>query len=384
MEEEKKGLLPYNENAIMRVSQELYEVGKMRWKLSTFGFRLLYAIAIASDLADDLEFPEIVFEKKEIVKWLGLETHKDWNSVLMKTLEEVRREGLHKAVIKPNGKKIWSGYSWFSSWHVEEDTNRVIVRLNSDVRPFLLNLKRYTQLQPKHYLCLSTEYQNWFYPYLKNAVKLGKWEVKIDDLKEALYLENTSSYNPKENKNATENFLKWVVGIKVSKKAKEENQLAKAQKRKPRLIEWDYTTEKGKPSGTLWALNEYTDLNVTASVEKEGRSYKTIHFFLSLKGKTEKDKANAQIVINATEKIDQDFGRQQQKNARTGAKSLKNLVPQVPRKDANPANEAPPKAYVCYTDQQLESQYKTMGLKTVAELAKLMHLTKGKDGNWYR
>ena len=384
--EEKKGLVPYSDNHIMRVSQELYEVGKMRWKLSTHGFRLLYAIAIASDQTDNLgiEFPEIVFEKSEIIKWLGLESNKDWNAALMKALEEVRKEGLQRSVTKPNGKKIWYGYSWFSSWFVEEDSNRVAIRLNSDVRPFLRNLKRYAQLQPKHYLCLSTEYQNWFYPYLKNAVKLGKWVVSIDDLKEALYLEKTPSYNPKENKNATENFLKRVIGIKVSKKAKEENQLAKAQKRKPRLLEWDYTKESGKPCGTLWAINEYTDLNVTASVEKEGRSYKRIHFFLSLKGKTKRDKSNAQVVLNAQSHIDQDMQRQQNRNSRVGSKVIGDLFPNIPVEVPNPAHEKTPRSYICYTTEQLESQYKFMGMKSVQELAKVMHLKQGKDGKWYR
>lgn len=378
-------LKKFNENGIIKVSQELYQVGKMRWKLSTYGYRLLYAIAQATGQDDSpLLFPEIVFEKKEIVKWLGLESNKDWNNELMRTLEEVRKEGLQTAIRKPNGKMLWCGFSWFTSWQIEEDTNRLSVRLNDDVRPFLRNLKQYAQLQPKHYLRLSTEYQNWFYPYFKNVEKLGKWIVNIEDLKQALYLENTSSYDPLQNKNATENFLKRVIGIKVSKAAKEENQLAKAQKRKPRLIDWDYTSDKGKPCGTLWAITNFTDINVTASVEKEGRSYKYIHFTLSQKGKTKKDKELAKTIQSAQKHIDNDMQWQQNRNSRTGNHSVGEMISLFPKEEINPATEQTPKIYSCYSTEHLQAQCKEMGFKTAKELAKAMNLKQGSDGKWYR
>ena len=41
----------YNENKVVRVSQELYQLDKIRWRMSTLGYRLLFAISQSGEAA---------------------------------------------------------------------------------------------------------------------------------------------------------------------------------------------------------------------------------------------------------------------------------------------------------------------------------------------
>ena len=73
------------------------------------------------------------------------------------------------------------------------------------------------------------------------------------DLKNALELTESPTYDPKKNKNANERFLSDVIGIRINDKVKAEQRAAKAEKRTAKLIEWDYVTDKNtkKVTGTL-------------------------------------------------------------------------------------------------------------------------------------
>lgn len=74
-------------------------------------------------------------------------------------------------------------------------------------------------------------------------------------------------------------FLKKVIGIQVSSKAKKENQSATASKHKAKLIDWDYVKDKeGNFIETLAGITANANINVTASIEKTGRSYSHIVF----------------------------------------------------------------------------------------------------------
>lgn len=358
----------------VRVSQELYEANKCRWRLSVPAYRLLFALAQSLDYTQKDLFPELGFETEAIFKYLGLDNNGRRYEKLNEALEEVRREGLQIVTHKKNGAIKYSGYSWITSYEFATDDKLVHVRINEDVKPFLLDLKRYASIQPKHYLKLSTEYQNWFYPYFKNVVKLGKWRVSIEDLKQALYLENTASYDPKHNKNANEKFLTYVIGIQISAKAKKENQAATASRRKAKPIEWDYTKDKeGNLTGTLAGITMNTDINVTASVEKTGRSYTHIVFFLS-----EKQRKNTPNVD-----VELDMGKPQQKGKRKKAiLQMGNIF--EGQFESNPAFEEAPQARIqIYTKDQILHNSKLLGMSVSTFLEK-MRLKPLSDGRYYK
>lgn len=292
----------------VRISQELYAFEKYRFKLSVHGYRLLYAIAQSLDYHQKELFPEYGFDIQAIFKYLAIENSGRRYEFLKEALDNISDNWLTYKTIKKNGGIRWDGIAWITRYSFATDEALLSIRINEDVKPFLLNLKQYALIRPKDYLSLTTEYQNWFYPYLKNVVKLGRWRASIEDLKHALFLEKTSSYDPKQNKNAISYFLDRVIGIQLSEKAKLENQSAKAAKRNARLIEWDFVKDKdGKETGTLYGITSGTDLNVTASVEKTGRSYTHIIFFVSEKTKKAK----------AIQEIEEDFGKAQERGKRT-------------------------------------------------------------------
>lgn len=367
---EKKKIDTFKDLKPIRVSQELYELNRVRFKMGVFGYRLLYALAQSVDYSQKDLFPEYGFDKNAIFKYLGLESTERKYELLDGALRDIGENILSIRQTKKNGAIRWAGMAWITSYSFASDEKLINIRINEDVKPFLLNLKQYTLIRPKDYLNLTTEYQNWFYPYLKNVAKLGKWRVLIEDLKMALFLEDTPTYNQKQNKNATEHFLKNVVGIQISNTAKIENQTSTAAKRKPKLIEWDYTRDKkGTLTGTLHGITQGTDINVTASVEKTGRSYTHIVFYVS-----EKQRKNTQNI-----NVEEDMNRAQQKGRRT------NKIAKIGDM-FNPANmpETVPTARVqYYTAEQVKENAKNLNM-TIAVFLDKMRLKPLGDGRYYK
>ena len=253
----------YNENKVVRVSQELYQLDKIRWRMSTLGYRLLFAISQSVSSIEEEILPDVGFDKQSLFKYLGLDNNNDKYNRLAETLAEVGQNMLQFATKKKNGAQVWQGYTWITAYNLAMDEKYVQICINPKVRQFLMQLNKYACIQPKYYLKLSSDYQNWFYPYFKNYVKLHQWKVSIDDLKNALELTESPTYDPKKNKNANERFLSDVIGIRINDKVKAEQRAAKAEKRTAKLIEWDYVTDKNtkKVTGTLAAISQFTDIN---------------------------------------------------------------------------------------------------------------------------
>lgn len=353
----------------VRVSQELYEVGKVRFKMGVYGYRLLYAIAQSLDYNQKDLFPEYGFDIQAIFKYLKIENSGQKYDILNTALKDIGENILNIKTYKKNGAIRWDGMAWITSYSFATDEKLLSIQVNEKVKPFLLNLKQYALIRPKDYLNLTTEYQNWFYPYLKNVVKIGKWRVSIEDLKNALFLDKTDSYNPQKTKNANEFFLNRVIGITISQKAKIENQTATKAKRKPKPIEWDYVKDKdGKSTGTLYGITSGTDINVTASVEKTGRSYTHIVFFLSEKRKQ---------ALNVD--VETDLGTVQQKGKRTNKVSK---IGDIFTPDNMP--ETVPTARVqYYSAEQIKEHAKNMDM-TISVFIDRMRLKPMSDGRYYK
>lgn len=311
-----RSLTKYNPNAAAKVSSLLFDINRCRWNMSTHGYRMLFALAQninQTDLFNEYEFPKDV-----IFKYLGVDTTGRKHEILASTLKELLSSGLEICQVnKKNGKRTWIGSAWITDYRFSEENSSVWLRINDNARPFLFAVQQFSEVKPKHYLGLNTDTQNWFYPFLKKAVNLGRWELTIDELRDALNLDRQDSYNPKKNRNANMNILRWVVGIEISDGAKAELALAKKERRAPRPIPWDYIKDKnGNPTGTLYSISNATDIDVQASVFKEGRSYSRIVFLIKWKPEemspSQRKKMEAQI-RNAAE---QDMGARQDLKSR--------------------------------------------------------------------
>lgn len=331
----RKDIEKFNPNSSVKVSSVLYDINKVRWNMTTHGYRMLFALAQGITQQD--LFCEYDIPKDALFKYLGLENTGRKHEILAQTLKEVRSSGIEICTVnKKNGKRTWSGSSWITDYRFSEENNHVWIKVNENARPYLFAVQQYGEIKPKYYLKLSTDYQNWFYPLFKKAANLGRWEMTIDDIREGLKLDQQDSYNKKKDKNANMNILKWVLGIEISDEAKAEPKLAKAEKRAMRMIPWNYIKDRnGNPSGTLHTISEQTDINVRACVLKEGRSYHKVIFFIDWKveemtpGQRKKMEERIQ---NAAEK---DMGKRQDLANRGAGEGLITSVkaeePELPR-----------------------------------------------------
>lgn len=375
----------YNENKVVRVSQELYQLEKIRWRMSTLGYRLLFAISQSVSSIEEEILPDVGFEKQSLFKYLGLDNNNDKYNRLAETLVEVGQSMLQFATRKKNGAQVWQGYTWITAYNLAVDEKYVQICINPKVRKFLMQLNKYACIQPKYYLKLSSDYQNWFYPYFKNYVKLHQWKVSIEDLKNALELTDSPTYDPQKNKNANERFLSDVIGIRINEKVKAEQRAAKAEKRAAKLIEWDYVIDKKtqKPVGTLAAITQHTDINVTASAVKTGRSYTHLVFFMSEKTATV---SNARKEKDASQnQAEADMGKRQQTRKRSGKNQdmrsiMQDLFSSEPSAQAipNPAfvpmPEKEPKRFNYDEDQIKElAKMSKMTFAQMVEKLKLLH-----------
>ena len=375
----------YNENKVVRVSQELYQLDKIRWRMSTLGYRLLFAISQSVSSIEEEILPDVGFDKQSLFKYLGLDNNNDKYNRLAETLAEVGQNMLQFATKKKNGAQVWQGYTWITAYNLAMDEKYVQICINPKVRQFLMQLNKYACIQPKYYLKLSSDYQNWFYPYFKNYVKLHQWKVSIDDLKNALELTESPTYDPKKNKNANERFLSDVIGIRINDKVKAEQRAAKAEKRAAKLIEWDYVIDKNtkKVTGTLAAISQFTDINVTACAVKTGRSYTHLVFFMSEKTMSISRSRKEQEA--AKNQAESDMGKRQQTRKRSGKNQDMKAIMQdlfsseptaqaIPNPAYDPMPEKAPKRFNYDEDQVREmARLAKMTFQQMVEKLKLEH-----------
>ena len=123
--DKEKSITQYNENKVVRVSQSLYQLEKMRWRMSTLGYRMLFAIGQSIGKNDDDAYQNIAFEVQSMFKYLGLDNNNDRYVRLAETLEEISRSPLLISRKKKSGARIWQGYAWITSYLLCEDDNYV-------------------------------------------------------------------------------------------------------------------------------------------------------------------------------------------------------------------------------------------------------------------
>lgn len=359
----------------VKISSELYNIEKYRWKMSTLGYRMLFAISQCVD--GNMLFKEVAFPKEALFKYLGIQNTNKKYKQLRDTLLEVKTSGIDCCTINSRGKRVWTGMSWITWYKFSEDGDRVYIDINDRAMDFLCALKQYALIQPKTYLKLNTDYQNWLYPLLKMRVKLGIWEMSIEYIYESLNLEQTKSYS-KSNRNYIANILKNIIGIQASDAFKQEQRAASKEKRAPKPVAWDYVRgAKGNLTGTLYTIHNETDINVYACVKKDGRSYDKVIFYISEKpdkmSRSKKEQLHQDIVQSA----DNDMG---------GIKDRKNRCGLL-FENENPAfiKEQIQAVPVFYDDEDLAGMINPeAGLSTIADVASRAGYRKHPNGKWYK
>lgn len=313
-----------------RISQDLFEFEKCRWRMGVLPARLLMMVSqqVSKEPAEQDDLFPLEFSLDTVFKYLGLTDDNARYAKLASACDEFLKNGLSVKTTTKRGATRWVGITFINKYEFSTDYPALRLKVNPDARQFLCNLHQYALLQPKHYLKLSTEYQNWFYPYLKMRHLLGSWEVLIEDLLFMLYLEKSPAYTT--DKNANRNFFERVLGItkpkdwkynapkevkvkkerKADKDKKEEETLVVQQPNKP----WEYArNDRGEFIGTLYTISKETDINVTAFPIKKKGKYVAIHFEVGLKPTKLTKMEEEQQHKKATANDIQDMGKPERK-----------------------------------------------------------------------
>ena len=287
-----------SDDKVVKISTDLFTYGKTRWKMGVYPFRLVCMVAqtLASEDSQlhDLKNIEFSYSLDKVFHYLGLEKNNARFDILFKTMEEAIGNVVQFKSYGPKGGVRWTGMTLISYCSVDEDTNRIIIQPSHRAVEYLVDMRRWCALQPKYYLKLSGDKQNWFYAFLRKEAGLQPYIiVDIDTIKEMLSLDDTKSYDPKQTKNANENFFRKVLGIEKPKGWK----YNKDGENTP----WNFTIDKdtNKIIGTLGVISEKTDIIVTAYPIKEGRTYTKICISIKPKSmflsKSEKEKLHENI-----------------------------------------------------------------------------------------
>lgn len=257
-----------------KVSRELFDprVSRMGGLFDyagggVYSFRLLLMVAQqANQLNVELKGETAWdFDIKTVYQYLGMERDEDFKTAC----SICKRFAKAQVAIVDETKEEFEIFVICKSIRWKDGRMRMV--LNEAAIPYLTQLSSYAMLRPSNALRLDSPYKQLLYSYLRgmvNAAKTMECDITIAELLKYLGLEKHKAYTT--NKNAKIDFCRRVLGI-ARPKGWKWNPVGKSSP-------WGYTTDKdGKPFGTLFSINEYTDLHCEAyAFDEFGESH--IHF----------------------------------------------------------------------------------------------------------
>ena len=189
---------------------------------------------------EDLELKEHVFEIQEFCRVCGLDASNGANyKYIKKTLKDLRDKSIW--VTLADGSE--STLSWISSVNISNNSGVVKIRLDDLIKPYLLQLReKYTQYELLYTLAMKSQYSIRLYELLKSYEFQGKKLFSIDELKTRISAETYTRFA---------DFKRKVIDISMRE------------------------------------INELSDLNVTYTLTKLGRSYNKIEFLMKTKTDTD-------------------------------------------------------------------------------------------------
>ena len=365
------------------ISTEIFVYGRTRWRMKVRPFRLLMMVcqAISSEKGQLPIFPEYVFPLEKVFTYLGLEKTKGRYDLLAEDLREFLSSCVEIKSYTKRGAQRWTGTSFITWYLLDEEESVLSIQINEKARDYLFGMNRWCSMQPKFYLRLSTEYQNWFYTFLRKELNFNpKIIVEISALKEMLYLDKTPSYNMTENPNANDNFFKRVIGIRKPKDWK--------YTPKGKNTPWEYTKDsRGEYTGALAGITMHTDMNVTAYPVKTGRSYTAIVFEISSKAKVLTEATKVRVRKESSKHDIQDMGKPTRQGRSKKLQTIADLFQATPviQKEKNPIieKEQIPTGSVIIHNRTVLELARAQGINAES-LAERLGYKRRKDGDWER
>ncbi len=224
-------LLEIDENKPIKQSNRLIEA---KYKLTKYEQRMV--LAICSQLNTNAEsFNTVRVNVADMAKFCNFEERKGYTLVkntIMKLL--TRTLQIHKA---DGG---WYGTHWLQSAEYIPSESVIEYCVDERLKPELLQLKQaYLSTPALPLMKFRSDYSTRFYLLLKKMLKIKDFEYKLDFIREIFQL--SKSYKQ------ISNLKNYVI--------------------EPAMAE----------------INEQSDINVKHEYVKEGRSFKRIHFIVTLK-----------------------------------------------------------------------------------------------------
>lgn len=203
---------------------------------------------------EDTELTEYSFDIKEFCRICGIDAGGMYTN-LKEVLKKLSDRSFW-AIIDDKGTETL--LRWVQKPYVVHHSGLVRIKLDEDMRPFLMELKKqFTSYSLIYILGMKSQYSIRIYELLKSYEKLGRWEFDIDDLKRKLECENYDRYP---------DFKRYVLDM-----AERE-------------------------------INACSDLNVTYESIKDGRRYAKIAFTIKLKKGVEQSLATMANIEAAMKK----------------------------------------------------------------------------------
>jgi len=235
-------------------------------------------------------------------------------------------KGIGICTYEQNG-RVYTAYTLFRECRYIEREGVIEAKFEEEMRPFLLQLKdRFTMYSLNFFLQLPSRHSMRIYELLKMREDLGAMRISVDELRETLGLENSYEY---------------FTDLKRHVIEKARDQIA-----------------------------EYTDIEFTYTVERDGRTAERLRFFVRKNQAVEEDKEESLIQADQTD-IDYDSGTrsdirfdvrtwflkgltQEELNATDGEEI--DELHQKAREEAERRNPNSKKSVLAYTTLQLMEQ----------------------------
>jgi plasmid replication initiation protein len=129
----------------------------------------------------DEEFKEYEFKIKDFMELLGIETQTKYTEIPKMTKE------LMKKVFEIREGKDIIQLSWLSSARYKTGEGLVILKFDSSLKPYMLQLKKlYTSYKLENILSLKSKYSLRLFEILKSNEYKNIWNVELEELKKLL------------------------------------------------------------------------------------------------------------------------------------------------------------------------------------------------------
>lgn len=226
-------------------------IQQTRYNLSEQEQKILLCV-ISKIRPDDKEFQEYQIDLREFCEVCGIDYDGGANyQSLRDTIKKLRDKSFW--VRLDNGCE--SLCSWLQKARIYPNDSTVTIRLDEDLKPYLLQLKaNFTEYELEYSLAMHGKYCLRIYELLKSYAFIGKWEVSLSDLRSVLAI-------PANEYSDIRDFKKRVIG----------HALKEINKCTDLSVEYESVTKKRKVVGFIFNISRKDYLGQVEAIRERDR-----------------------------------------------------------------------------------------------------------------